>query len=124
MWVYSTNDELYHHGVLGMKWGHRKAQRYQQTLSDASKQASKFAGYAKEDIKKFGDMGDKRSQAVSKKQLTRYEKMSKDWANTKVKDIDRKKIKEAKRFVEKGFFTPADFAYYTYKGKEYNTEDY
>ena len=46
MWVYNNNSELYHTGVLGMKWGHRKTKSdtiSKHTASLANKDAKRYA---------------------------------------------------------------------------------
>lgn len=49
----TDEDELYHHGVPGMKWGHRKQKKYQ-NLVDYTKRKHSESRYNQE-AKSYGD---------------------------------------------------------------------
>lgn len=37
MWTYNNTDELYHHGIIGMKWGVRRYQNKDGSLTEKGK---------------------------------------------------------------------------------------
>lgn len=78
-----TNQELYHYGVLGMKWGVHRA-RQKDAKAQYKKRTNKaFEEYERETAKI--EKSYKRGQNLSKKDLARQEAVEKKYADTVAK---------------------------------------
>ena len=63
------NSELYHYGVLGMKWGRRRYQNKDGTLTAAGK---KRYGNMSSDAREANDIGKKKVSEMSNAELRKY----------------------------------------------------
>lgn len=68
MWKYQKTDELYHHGVLGMKWGVRRYQNKDGSLTSLGKKKQKQRNES-DDEKEVNRLRKKKSYELSNAEL-------------------------------------------------------
>ena len=68
MWQYNNTNELYHFGIKGMRWGIRRYQNEDGTLTPAGK-------------KHYGNMSDDKLQKSLYKQVKKARAKQSDWSN-------------------------------------------
>lgn len=71
MWTYNKTDELYHHGILGMRWGVRRYQTKDGSLTSLGKRHQKQQGWSK-DAKYAAKLKKKKMSEMSNEELKKY----------------------------------------------------
>ena len=71
MWTYQRTDELYHHGILGMKWGIRRYQNKDGSLTSLGRRHQKEKGWSR-DAKDASRLKRKGMHQMTNQELKRY----------------------------------------------------
>lgn len=114
MWTYNHTDELYHHGIKGMKWGIRRFRKKDGSLTSAGKKRYQIKGDGK--IKQYVD---KKTNVRRTRLVNNYRKSGKSEAEAQAAAEKRLKIEKAIA-ITAGLTVTACAAYYA-KNKWTNT---
>ena len=92
-----TSDEIYHHGIIGQKWGVRRFQNPDGSLTDAGKKRYN-RNYSKDQAKK--------ALNYYKDQKKKYDRTVNKEINKNIDIIDRAEIKAVKAIDDKFLYKP------------------
>ena len=92
MWSYNYPNELYHHGILGMKWGHRTGTSHEENLSYRNSDKNSIA-VSKTSEKKVTTGETNNNAAKVGTPIRKEAKLSVDNSkNLKLSDVKKKNI--------------------------------
>lgn len=88
-----NNNELYHYGIPGMRWGTRRAQRQLSNLTgrDRTKISAEEANRFRKDVKTFKKMN--KSERTSIGNATLKSKYGKEYTDAVIKQAGKEKVK-------------------------------